>query len=180
MEPVNTGKTVSISTILQEIGLGDLDVGYLFIGLTCLIIILVILLIIQIVKSNQLKKRMDKFMLGKDASSLEKDIAKMYEENTFIKDTLDKNKKDIRMLYKKMESGFQKMGLVKYDAFKQIGGQLSFSLALLNEKNDGFIINSVHSTDGCYSYTKEISNGESSLFLGEEEAKALQMAISEK
>ena len=73
-----------------------------------------------------------------------------------------------------METAYQKMGLVKYDAFRQMGGQLSFSLALLNENNDGFIINSVHSTDGCYSYTKEVIAGEWSInpqmLLGREEA----------
>ena len=57
-----------------------------------------------------------------------------------------------------------------------MGGQLSFSLCLLNENNNGFIINSVHSTDGCYSYTKEIKNGESTISLGTEEAEALEIA----
>ena len=78
-----------------------------------------------------------------------------------------------------MESAYQKMGLVKYDAFHQMGGQLSFSLALLDENNNGFIINSVHSTDGCYSYTKEIKNGICSISLGTEEAEALAMAMGE-
>ena len=58
-----------------------------------------------------------------------------------------------------------------------MGGQLSFSLALLNENNDGFVLNSVHSTDGCYSYTKEIKNGESAISLGEEEKLALDKAM---
>ncbi len=71
------------------------------------------------------------------------------------------------------------MGLIKYDAFHQMGGQLSFSLALLDEYNNGFIINSVHSTDGCYSYTKEIKNGESLITLGKEEAEALAIAMGE-
>ena len=71
------------------------------------------------------------------------------------------------------------MGIVKYDAFNQMGGQLSFSLALLDENNNGFIINSVHSTEGCYSYTKEIKNGESSISLGKEEEEALATAIGE-
>ena len=78
-----------------------------------------------------------------------------------------------------MESAFQKMGLVKYDAFNQMGGQLSFCLALLDENNNGFIINSVHSTEGCYSYTKEIKGGESSISLGKEEEEALSMAMGE-
>ena len=71
------------------------------------------------------------------------------------------------------------MGLVKYEAFNQMGGQLSFSLALLDENNNGFIINSVHSTEGCYSYTKEIKNGSCSISLGKEEEEALSIAMGE-
>lgn len=68
------------------------------------------------------------------------------------------------------------MGLVRYDAFNQMGGQLSYSLALLDENNNGFIINSVHSTEGCYSYSKEIRNGDNSISLSQEEAEALAIA----
>lgn len=164
-------------SVLGRIGLGNLDTGYLFIGMAVLILLLIILFIVQITKYNKLKKRMDKFMSGKDAKSLEKDIVALYEDNKFLKISCDKNKKDIRALYKNMESAFQKIGIVKYDAFKQMGGQLSFCLALLDENNNGFIMNSVHSSEGCYSYTKEIRNGESDISLGAEEKKALEMAM---
>lgn len=116
-------------------------------------------------------------MTGKDAKSLEKDIVGLYEDNKFLKINVDKNKKDIRTLYKNMEHAFQKIGLIKYDAFQQMGGKLSFSLALLDENNNGFILNSVHSTEGCYTYTKEIKSGECAISLGEEEQQALDMAI---
>jgi len=79
-----------------------------------------------------------------------------------------------------MEFAYQKCGIVKYDAFKQMGGKLSFSLALLNRKNDGFVLNSVHSSDGCYTYTKEIKDGKSDISLGEEEQQALALAIGSK
>ena len=102
-----------------------------------------------------------------------------YEDNKFLKANTEKNKKDIRTLYKNMESAYQKMGLVKYDAFNQMGGQLSFSLALLDENNNGFIINSVHSSEGCYSYTKEIKLGQCAIDLGAEEAEALSIAMGE-
>ena len=78
-----------------------------------------------------------------------------------------------------MESTFQKIGIVKYDAFRQMGGNLSFCLALLDENNNGFIMNSVHSTDGCYTYTKEIANGQCEIDLGTEEKKALSMAMGD-
>ena len=76
-----------------------------------------------------------------------------------------------------MESVYQKMGLVRYDAFSQMGGQLSYSLALLDENDNGFIINSIHSTEGCYSYSKEIKNGDN-ISLSAEEAEALSIAKS--
>lgn len=69
------------------------------------------------------------------------------------------------------------MGIVKYDAFSQMGGQLSFCIALLDENDNGFIINSVHSTEGCYTYTKEIKNGECKITLGTEEAEAMAIAM---
>ena len=158
-------------------GLGGIDIGYLLIGMTACILILLILVIVQFRKTSQLEKRLDKFMLGKDAKSLEKDIIALYEDNKFIKINMDKNKKDIRKLYKNMESAFQKAGIVKYDAFHQMGGQLSFSLALLDENNNGFVLNSVHSTEGCYTYTKEIKNGECTISLGDEEKQALSIAM---
>lgn len=167
------------SNILQSIGLGNLDIAYLFLILLVFIVVLFVIIIMQMKKLNRLQKRISKFMTGKDAKSLEKDIVGLYEDNKFLKINVDKNKKDIRTLYKNMEHAFQKIGLVKYDAFQQMGGKLSFSLALLDENNNGFILNSVHSTEGCYTYTKEIKNGECAISLGEEEQQALDMAIGE-
>lgn len=168
------------SALLNEIGLGNVDPAYLIIALLVLILLLFILVIVQMNKMKKITKRLDRFMVGKDGESLEEEIGKLFEDNTYLKDTADSNRKEIRNLYHKMRFTYQKLGIVKYDAFKQMGGMLSFSLALLNEDNDGFIINSVHSSDGCYSYTKEITNGECSLALGEEEQQALQIAMEEK
>lgn len=170
------------STLLDRMGLGAFDLGYLLIVqlvVAVLLVALIVLLIVQICKTEKLKKRLNQFVLGKDGASLEQDIVALFEDNKFLKNNAEKNKKDIRTLYKRLENAYQKMGLVKYDAFNQMGGQLSFSLALLDENNNGFIINSVHSTEGCYSYTKEIRNGESTISLGKEEEEALAIAMGE-
>lgn len=165
------------SAILNYIGLGNVDIAYIFIVMFVMILVLMILVIVQINNTSKLKKKYSKFMQGKDAKSLEKDIIGLYEDNKFIKASTEKNKKDIRNLYRKMESTFQKIGIVKYDAFREMGGKLSFSLVLLDENNNGFILNSVHSTEGCYSYTKIVKNGQCNLSLGEEEKQALDMAM---
>lgn len=170
------------SNLMEQMGLSGFDFGYVFIGTIVLAVVLIavlILLIVLICKMSKLKKRLNSFVTGSDGLSLEQEIAEICEDNRQLKKITTENKKDIRTLYKNMESAYQKMGLVKYDAFNQMGGQLSFSLALLDENNNGFIINSVHSTEGCYSYTKEIKNGKSSLSLGKEEAEALAMAVEQ-
>ena len=61
-----------------------------------------------------------------------------------------------------------------------MGGKLSFSLALLNEMNDGFVLNAVHSREGCYTYIKEIVAGNSIIALADEEQEALDMAKGTK
>lgn len=169
-------------SFLDVLGIANFDSGYLLIIMAVVVILLLIMLVvlcIQISRVSKLKRRLDKFVVGKDGASLEQDIAFLCEDTKFLKSVTEKNKKDIRALYKNMESVYQKMGLVKYDAFQQMGGQLSFSLALLDQNNNGFIINSVHSTEGCYSYTKEIKNGECAISLGQEEAEALSIAMGE-
>ncbi|HJC58536.1 MAG TPA: DUF4446 family protein [Candidatus Eisenbergiella intestinipullorum] len=165
------------SNLLQSIGLGGLDIAYVLIGMLVLIIILLVLIIVQFSKLNKLQKKYAKFMKGKDAKSLEKAIEGLYDDNDHIKQEAEKNRKDIKDIQKKLEYCYQKLGIVKYDAFSQMGGQLSFCLALLNEKDDGFILNSVQSSEGCYTYTKEVKKGECAITLGEEEKKALDQAI---
>ena len=165
------------SSFLDKLGLGNLDIGIVITVLATLIIILLIISIVNICSIQKFRKKYNKFMQGKNAKSLESEIMGLFEDNKFMKSTIDRNKKDIRILYKNMESTFQKIGIIKYDAFNQMGGKLSFCLALLDENNNGFILNSVHSTEGCYSYTKQIIKGESKIDLGKEEAEALQMAI---
>lgn len=154
-----------------------IDTGILIIAMSAVIFLLLILCIVNICSIAKLKKKYKKFMQGKSAKSLESEIIGLFEDNKFIKTAIEKDKKDIRTLYKNFESAFQKVGLVKYDAFNQMGGKLSFCLALLDENNNGFIMNSVHSAEGCYSYTKEIKNGESAISLGQEEEEALNIAM---
>lgn len=164
-------------SILSNYGI---DIGIVMLVLILLIMIFIVLVICLIVRINRLSKKLGSFMSGRDGASLEKNIYALYEDNKMLKEHMVKHRKDIQNLYKKHEKAFQKMGLVKYDAFHQMGGQLSFSLALLDEYNNGFIINSVHSTDGCYSYTKRITAGECKLALGKEEEEALSRAMGNK
>lgn len=166
--------------LMNQLGLSGLDYSYIFFGLTGISILLLILVIIQMFQLSILKKKYKKFMGGKDVKSLEKQIERIFEDNRYITNISDENKKDIRKINKDLEICFNKVGIVKYDAFNQMGGMLSFSVALLNEKNDGFILNSVHSSEGCYTYIKEIKAGKSEIELSNEEKNALSKAMKKE
>jgi len=165
------------SSFLESLGLGGLDMGIVLAALVVIVFILLVFCIILCVELGKLKKRFNRFSQGRDGKSLEKEIGEIFAQNTSLKEVVDKNKRDIKTLNRRMETTFQKVGLIKYDAFPQMGGKLSFSLAMLDEKNNGFIINSVHGSDGCYTYSKEIKGGRCDLELGDGEKKALGMAM---
>ncbi len=71
-----------------------------------------------------------------------------------------------------------KYGIVKYDAFDDVGGKLSFVLSMLDQNNTGFVLNAIHSRENCFLYIKEIVKGESYIMLSEEEVEALRRAVT--
>ena len=119
------------SSFLDNLGLGFIDTGIVLVVMAVLLLILLILNIVNVCSIFKLKKKYKKFMSGKSAKSLETEIVALFEDNKFIKNSVEKNKKDIKVLYKKMESAFQKIGIIKYDAFNQMGGNLSFKSIVL-------------------------------------------------
>ena len=165
------------SSILNKIGLGGIDILYVVIFLLLCIIALTVMVILQNRKIKDLLNRYDRFMQGSRAKSLEKKITDLFEEQSVQKTLLESHSRQIKEIYRKHRGAFQKMGFVKYDAFKEMGGKLSFCLVLLDENNDGFMLNSVHSSEGCYSYTKRIKAGLSDLELSPEETVALKKAV---
>lgn len=84
--------------------------------------------------------------------------------------------KEIEMLKEKQNLSFQKIGMIRYNPFGNVGGDQSFSLALLDENNSGFIVTSLYSRDGNRIYGKPIKNGASEYQLSEEEKRAINEA----
>lgn len=162
------------SNILEKIGL---DPGIVIIAMFVLIVILFFLVINANMKFNRLKASYHTFMRGKDAKSMEESFFDRFEELDELTAMVMKNRAAIKKINEKTLSNFQKVGILKYDAFQEMGGKLSFALTILDGNNSGYIINSMHSREGCYNYIKEIVKGESYIELSEEEAESLERAI---
>lgn len=165
------------SKILNALGIGSIDP---MIIILVLILFCIILLVLVIITNNKLKKlsgKYENFMRGKDMESMEELVMTRFDEIDKMLEDTGKNVKDIENLYENLKLTVQKTGIVKYDAFNEMGGKLSFALAMLDGNNTGFVINAMHSREGCYTYIKEIINGKSYIPLGTEEQKALDQAM---
>ena len=154
-----------------------IDPAIVILSLGIITILLLIMVVICVVQTNRLYRKYDLFMRGKDAESLEDIIVDQIADITELK-IQDKSNKDIlKSLTRGVRSSYQKFGMVKYNAFTGMGGNLSFAFALLDTNNTGFILNSVHSMEGCYLYIKTIEKGETDTPLGKEEKEALEQAL---
>lgn len=156
-----------------------IDAGYVLIGALAVILILLILIIVLFVKHGRLVKKYQTFMAGADGNSLESVIVKRFSEVDTLKENIVEINGRLQIIDNTLLHTYQKMALIKYDAFQEMGGNLSFVLALLTADNDGWIINAMHSSrEGCYIYSKDVIKGECAVVLSEEEKQALEEAKS--
>ena len=155
----------------------NLDMGYVVIGMAAVLLITFILLMVFMVKYTKLQKNYKKFMMTSDGNSIEKELQIKFNKVNSVASKIRVIEDRLDGIDETLVKTYQKMGIVKYDAFKEMGGKLSFSLALLNQDNTGILISSMHSREGCYTYTKEIIKGESFVLLADEEREALDQAM---
>ena len=156
-----------------------LSVDVVLLGAIAAILILLILCLILIGKNSSLRKRYDEFMRDSDGKSLEEAFQKKFANMDYINGKIKEVDEHLDIIDENLLKTYQKVGVVKYDAFKEVGGTLSFVLTLLTKESDGFIMNSMHSNkEGCYIYIKEVKSGEVFVTLSEEERQSLEQAMT--
>lgn len=149
--------------------------------LTLLMFLIIIVFIILLLKYLKLNNNYNKFMikLGKG-----KDLQEDLENFIYRLEKIEKNnlniQNNLKILDERVQGCIQKVGIVRYNAFKDTGSDLSFAIALLDEKNNGVVFNGIYSREMSNIYAKPIENGKSNYTLSEEEKVALQRAIDDK
>lgn len=153
---------------------------YIVLALCIIVIILFIMLVISFKLINKLEDKYRKFMRGANNKNIEQLV-------TGYLDKVDESQKRTEYmdeLYKSMEKRingcFQKMSIIRYRAFENVGSDLSFSIALLDNNDDGFILTGIYGRDESTTYAKPIDKGLSRYELSEEEKRVLQDAINKK
>ena len=164
--------------MLDVFGLFQVEILYAMIGVVAFALIAIILAIVAICKASSMRKKYEMMMQGSDGKNIEKMVKEYTDDIKGLKKLSKKNQEAIVDIYEKMQITFQKVGVNKYDAFHEMGGKLSFALCMLDKKDNGYLVNVMHSNDGCFAYIKEIVNGQSYIELGAEEEKALKQALA--
>ena len=152
---------------------------YISIALSVCCVVLLVLVIISLCKLKTLKRRVDSLTRGKDTESMEDIILSYLQRVESLEEGEEITRAALTAIKDNLKITYQKKGLVKYDAFREMSGALSYSLALLDKENNGVLISSMYSREGCYTYAKDIVNGESKINLSEEEAEALKQAMNQ-
>ena len=154
---------------------------YFLLGILIAVVVLFFLMIFLCYKYSKLQKNYNRFIkkVG-NGENIQEDL-----ENFMYKvDKVEKQNAEIlgncSQLSNELEKCIQKIGIIRYNAFKDTGSDLSFALAMLDDKNNGVVLNGIYSREMSNIYAKPVENGKSSYTLSEEEKMAIDKAINSK
>lgn len=144
-------------------------------------VILLILYICNQIKLRKINKNYKTFMKKLGNGNNIDDMLKNYIDR--VEEVNEKNEEIIKYcnrLDKDISLCIRKVGMVRYSAFKDTGSDLSFALALLNDKNDGVLLNGIYSREMSNIYAKQVKEGKTNTKLTEEEKQALEIALNQE
>lgn len=165
-----------MENIINSIGINNV-----FLIISILTIIIVIALFITVVKLIALEKKYKNFMkkIG-NGKNIEEDLVEYINRVERIENQNQDIVKYCEELNQEIANCIQKIGIVRYNAFQDTGSDLSFALALLDENDNGIVLNGIYSREISNIYAKPIEQGKSKYTISEEEEEAIRKAIHSK
>lgn len=139
--------------------------------------VLFIMVLVMLITIVGLKKKYKAFTSTSNSVDIESVLISNQKSIDAINTHLQRNDSHIDSIYDNLKLTFEKFGMIKYDAFDGMGGQLSAVIVLMNKKHNGFLLNAIHTREGSHMYTKEIVNGKTEQALSKEEEAAIKKAM---
>lgn len=174
-----------METIFERLGFSSPEqgIGLLFILVIVLFVIciaLIIGIITLLVRKRDFSNQMSGVSQRQKASINSKSgKTRVSSENVRMLELRQKNlTRNIDDIYRKLGRSYQKVGIVKYNAYSTMSGNVSFVVAMLDGDDSGFILNVINGREGSNIYIKDITNAQSNERLGTEEIQALKIAVS--
>lgn len=153
---------------------------YITLALLALVVILVFIVIIVLASLNKIEKKYRRLMRGTNNKNLEELLISHLDRIDEVKSTSEEVKVICEEMTKTTINCLQKVAIIRYKAFEDIGSDLSYSIAMLDGNNNGILLTSIYGRNESTTYAKPIDKGISRYDLSEEEQKVLHQAINTK
>ena len=153
-----------------------------WIGMATIVLVIALLVycIILHIRLGSLKKKYDFFMQGDNGASLERKLSVEVSEIRDAAKGLETMMTEQAAILNIQSNTIQKIGFIKYNAFENIGNDLSFALTLLDGNNNGICISSIYGRNESRIFSKPIVKGKSLVSLSQEELESLNEALGER
>jgi hypothetical protein len=143
------------------------------------VVAFILVLLVVVYQLRRMEKRFAKLMKGNDAKSLDDVIGIMRREILDAKKNIHATQNHLKNVDGRVRAGIRKVEMVRFNPFKDAGGDQSFSIALLDEKHNGVVISSLYARDGVRVYAKPVENGVSTYSFSEEEQHVVDGATKQ-
>ena len=153
-----------------------------WIGMATIVLVIAVLVycVILHIRLGSLKKKYDFFMQGDNGASLERKLSVEVSEIRDAAKGLESLLTEQAAIRNTLSNTIQKIGFIKYNAFENIGNDLSFALTLLDGNNNGICISSIYGRNESRIFSKPIVKGKSLVSLSQEELESLNEALGER
>jgi hypothetical protein len=171
------GRTVNLDIIINTI---NESLPYVILAMVAIIILLFIMVVVLFKAVDRVETRYRKLMKGTSNNNLEAMLLEKLNSIENAKEISEKALKECERLEVKMKECIQKVAIMRYKAFENVGSDLSFSIAMLDDKNDGLILTGIYGRQESTTYAKPIDKGISRYDLSEEELYVLNEASNKE
>ncbi|MBS4539291.1 DUF4446 family protein [Clostridium sp. D2Q-11] len=154
----------------------NLYTNEIILGLIVFSLFLLLLFLIQEFRVSSIKKKYNKLLEDSKGTSLEEILFNHLDEMKNVKEEVKEVKNYASNIDNRLKTSIQRVGMIRYNAFDDMGSDLSFSVALLDDNNTGIVISNLFGRNESITYGKPVINGESDYKLSIEEIQAIDRA----
>lgn len=148
----------------------------LLLGLSVIVVVLGAVVAVQARRVKALETRWQSLLREASGSNIERQLQDHFDERRALIAEHEETRQRVEILEQKMEGSKRHLGLIRYDAFDDVGGSQSFALAVYDDRGDGAVVTSLVGRADCRVYAKPLTRGRSDRTLSQEEQRAIDEA----
>lgn len=154
----------------------DAQTGVLVVGAIALLAL--VTAVALALRTNRMKRQYAVLSAADGEASFVEVVARKAEEVEALRREVERLADDLRSTQRDLQMAIRHVGVVRYDAFGDMGGRMSFSAALVDDHGNGFVLTSVHARSESRSYVKQLRGGMAEVSLSPEESAAVADAVA--